>query len=33
MLVAHDYVAEAMRQAYPLGSGRGPLNHLFSLKM
>jgi hydroxymethylpyrimidine/phosphomethylpyrimidine kinase len=31
--VAHakTYVAEALRSAYPIGKGRGPMNHLFRL--
>ena len=28
---AKSYVAEAMRAAVPIGSGRGPLNHLYRL--
>lgn len=29
---AKDYVAEALRQAYPVGKGRGPMHHLWTLK-
>jgi hydroxymethylpyrimidine/phosphomethylpyrimidine kinase len=28
---AKEYVASAMRRAYPVGHGRGPMNHLFAL--
>jgi hydroxymethylpyrimidine/phosphomethylpyrimidine kinase len=28
---AKTYVAEALRSAYPIGKGRGPMNHLFRL--
>ncbi len=27
---AKDYVTEALRAAYPIGNGRGPMNHFFS---
>lgn len=30
--LAKQYVAEAMAAAYPLGRGRGPLNHLYGWK-
>jgi hydroxymethylpyrimidine/phosphomethylpyrimidine kinase len=29
---AKNYVTEALRRAYPIGRGHGPLNHLFSLE-
>jgi hydroxymethylpyrimidine/phosphomethylpyrimidine kinase len=29
---AKAYVAEALRTAYPVGKGKGPMNHLFRLK-
>lgn len=28
---AKDYITEALRYAYPLGKGHGPVNHLFAL--
>ncbi len=28
---AKSYVTEALRSAYPIGKGKGPMNHLFSL--
>ena len=28
---AKEYITQAIRHAYPLGSGHGPVNHLFSL--
>jgi hydroxymethylpyrimidine/phosphomethylpyrimidine kinase len=28
---AKQYVTEALRSAYPVGKGKGPLNHLFRL--
>jgi hydroxymethylpyrimidine/phosphomethylpyrimidine kinase len=28
---AKDYVVAALRKAYPIGHGRGPMNHLFAL--
>ncbi len=31
-LAAKDYVAQAIRTATPLGSGKGPLNHLWPLQ-
>jgi hydroxymethylpyrimidine/phosphomethylpyrimidine kinase len=27
--VAKSYVSDALRSAYPVGKGKGPLNHLF----
>jgi hydroxymethylpyrimidine/phosphomethylpyrimidine kinase len=29
---AKSYVTEALRAAYPVGQGRGPINHLFALR-
>ena len=29
---AKDYVTAAMRAAYPIGRGKGPMNHLFRLE-
>jgi hydroxymethylpyrimidine/phosphomethylpyrimidine kinase len=30
--LAKSYVAEALRSAYPIGQGKGPMNHLFSFR-
>jgi hydroxymethylpyrimidine/phosphomethylpyrimidine kinase len=30
--MAKRYVAEALRSAYPVGKGKGPMNHLFSFE-
>jgi hydroxymethylpyrimidine/phosphomethylpyrimidine kinase len=31
-LAAKDYVASAIRRAFPMGGGKGPLNHLWPLQ-